>query len=130
MRVNSSFQSVIAFETASLNLGASGGTQNTVITDKINNLNLETVPDFFLEADDVSGTAPTLDVKVQVSFNGTDWEDAATFTQVTTTAVSEAKRPTFYARQARLNIVIGGSATPTYKFKVYASGIIRGGGKF
>lgn len=130
MRINSSFQTVIVYEATALMLGASGGTQNTDITDILNNLNFETVPDFFIEAADTAGSSPTLTVKVQVSSDETNYVDAAAFTQVTTTDAYEGKRPTFYARKARLNIVIGGTSSPSYTFKIRASGVIRGGGKF
>lgn len=67
----------------------------------------------------VSGTTPTLDLKVQTSHDGTTWDDVAAFPQKT--GVNTHKK-TFgpLGPLCRYSWAIGGTATPTFTFKVDA----------
>jgi len=65
----------------------------------------------------VSGTAPTLDIKVQISHNNTDWWDHTTFTQIV--AVGKAyKSLTAFGKYMRLSYTIGGTS-PQFTFGAY-----------
>ena len=61
----------------------------------------------------ISGTSPTLDVKVQGSDNGTDWTDIKSFTQVTTSESRQFIRilcPYKYIR----GVATKGGTSPSY----------------
>lgn len=62
----------------------------------------------------ISGTSPTLDVKIQGSNdNGSNWTDIVSFTQVTTAAASEYKRFLAPFKQLRAVADVGGTS-PSY----------------
>ena len=64
-----------------------------------------------------SGTNPTLDVKVQTSYDDVTWRDVAAFTQLTNTG-TERKSFTGLDKYVRIVSTLGGSSTPTYTFSV------------
>ena len=61
----------------------------------------------------ISGTSPTLDVKIQGSDNGTDWTDIKSFTQVTTSASVQYIRILCPYKQIRAVVDVGGTS-PSY----------------
>jgi hypothetical protein len=70
-----------------------------------------------------TGTTPTLDAKVQYSFDQTRWKDLDSFTQVTTSAAAEevltfSMIDTPIAPFYRAVTTIGGTAGPTYDVRV------------
>jgi hypothetical protein len=69
----------------------------------------------------VTGTNPTLDLKIQHSADGTNWVDLISFTQITASSAVEYKfaaAATDYLKPllpfARANYTIGGTASPTF----------------
>jgi len=61
----------------------------------------------------ISGTSPTLDVKVQMSDDGSNWDDVKSFTQVTTSEAREFIRilcPKKYIRA----VADAGGTSPSY----------------
>lgn len=74
---------------------------------------------FFLDADYVSGSS-TLDVKIQESWNASDWKDLLAFTQVTTTDATEKVSINIGNswRCYRAVIDVGASGSPNYNVKV------------
>lgn len=70
----------------------------------------------------VSGTNPTLDVKIQHSTDNSTWADLITFTQVTADNQSEYKTTatptTTVNRYTRAIWTVGGTDTPTFTFYV------------
>lgn len=81
----------------------------------------------YLDAANVSGTTPTLDVKIEVSPNGTDWFQIAAFTQVTTVASKQVLTlgsgftTQGFGNQVRANITTGGTS-PNYTVGITAIG--------
>lgn len=75
---------------------------------------------FYLTYTAKTGTAPTLDVKIQDSEDNSTFTDVVSFTQVSNTATgSERKAVTGPLRRyIRANWTIGGSNTPGQTFKV------------
>lgn len=74
----------------------------------------------YLKVTSVTGTNPTLAVKIQHSADATNWVDLVTFTQATTTTV-EHKFPTAAADNLipilpnlRASYTVGGTASPTF----------------
>jgi len=68
----------------------------------------------FLKTTAVSGTAPTLDVKVQTSYDGTDWYDEGTsFTQITAVITPAVRKITNFGNYVRLVFTVGGT-TPSF----------------
>ena len=62
----------------------------------------------------ISGTSPTLDIKIQgTNDNGSNWSDIVSFTQVTTSASKQYKRVLTPYKQIRGVIDVGGT-TPSY----------------
>lgn len=74
---------------------------------------------FFLDADYVSGSS-TLDVKIQESWNTTDWKDLFSFTQVTTSDATEKVSINIGNswRCYRAVVDVGASGSPSYNVKV------------
>lgn len=67
-----------------------------------------------------AGTNPTLDLTIQHSPDGEHWLDGDAFTQITTGDTLTLKRVTAnFGDMIRVKIVIGGTATPTYKWSLY-----------
>ena len=75
----------------------------------------------FLNMISVTGTNPTLDVKLQYSPDGKNWVDSGdSFTQVTTTVSLTLKKLTAnFGKYVRCLIAVGGTATPTYKLSLF-----------
>lgn len=75
-----------------------------------------------LHADAGTGTSPTLDVKLQTSFNGTDAAavDVPTgaFTQVLAVASAQIKSLTIFHRYIKVVWTVGGT-TPSFNFGAY-----------
>lgn len=72
----------------------------------------------FLAVTAASGTAPTLDVKVQMSHDGTTWHDEGTaFAQVMVAATPAVKKLTLIGRSMRYFWTIGGT-TPSFTFSI------------
>lgn len=68
-----------------------------------------------------SGTTPTLDVKLQTSYNGTDWYDIATaFTQATAVSKQAGLKATNLGQFLRAVWTIGGT-TPSFTFDLNLS---------
>lgn len=67
-----------------------------------------------------SGTNPTLDVIIQDTLDGVNYNTIATFTQVTGTgaAASVQNVTTPFADRIRVKWTLGGTGTPAYDFKV------------
>ena len=61
----------------------------------------------------ISGTAPTLDVKIQESDDNSDWTDVKSFTQVTTTAFVQYIRALPSKKYIRAVADVGGTS-PSY----------------
>ena len=81
-----------------------------------------------LEVTAASGTLPTLDVTIEDTLDGTNWNTVATFTQKTTTGlqvINLLAGTTPYADRLRVKTVIGGT-TPSFTFSVkgYARWIV------
>lgn len=78
-----------------------------------------------LDAAAGAGTTPTLDVKLQTSFNGTDAAAMdvpnGAFAQVAGAASMQIKSVTAFHRFVKVVWTIGG-ATPSFNFGVYATG--------
>lgn len=68
----------------------------------------------------VSGTNPTLDVLVEDTLDGTNWNTLVTFTQATGATREVKNLTTQFAPQIRVSWTIGGTATPTFTFSVVA----------
>jgi hypothetical protein len=81
----------------------------------------------FLDAANVSGTTPTLDVKIETSPDGTTWYQIAAFTQVTTVASKQVLTlgsgftAQGFGNQIRANMTTGGT-TPNYTVGITAIG--------
>lgn len=81
----------------------------------------------FLDAANVSGTTPTLDVKIETSPDGTNWYQVAAFTQVTTVASKQVITlgagftTQGFGNQIRANMTTGGT-TPNYTVGITAIG--------
>lgn len=75
-----------------------------------------------LDADAGTGTSPTLDVKLQTSYAGTDATaidvPSGSFTQVTTSASAQIKSATVMHRYVKVVWTIAGT-TPSFNFGVY-----------
>lgn len=78
-----------------------------------------------LQSDAGTGTAPTLDVKLQTSFDGTDANaidvPTGSFTQVTTGASNQIKAVTVFHPFIKVIWTIAGT-TPSFNFGVYLTG--------
>lgn len=76
---------------------------------------------FWMDADAVSGTTPTLDVKVQHSPDRKNWKDLEAFTQVTTTdgiqTFHQQNLTTHVMRCIRVVLTLGGTS-PVYNVLV------------
>jgi hypothetical protein len=81
----------------------------------------------FLDAANVSGTTPTLDVKIETSPDGTNWYQIGTFTQVTTVASKQVLTlgsgftTQGFGNQIRANYTAGGTS-PNYTVGITAIG--------
>lgn len=75
----------------------------------------------FLDVTAVSGTSPTLDVKVQTKGPDGKWYDIASFAQKTGTG-NEAKAITNYGEILKVVYTIGGT-TPSFTFSV--TGVVK-----
>ena len=64
-----------------------------------------------------SGTSPTLDVVVQDTVDGTNWNTIATFTQATAVTREVIRLTTAFTDQLRVVGTIGGT-TPSFTFAV------------
>lgn len=72
----------------------------------------------FLDVTAVSGTAPTLDVKIQVADPNGAYYDLASFTQVTAVG-RQARQISNFGQKAKIVYTIGGT-TPSFTFSVTA----------
>lgn len=81
-----------------------------------------------LDSNAGAGTNPTLDVKLQTSYDGTTFVDvpSGAFTQVTTAASVQIKVYDNVGVVFRFAYTIGGTATPNFTFGVFLVGV--GGG--
>jgi hypothetical protein len=77
----------------------------------------------FIKVGTITGTSPTLDVKIQHSADGTTWVDLLTFTQLTSgsansSEVKFASSATDYLKPllpfVRATKTVGGSSSPTF----------------
>jgi len=66
----------------------------------------------------VSGTSPTLDLKYQVSYDGTNYTDIGTSHTQATGATIEYKYLTLFGSYVRAYATIGGTNTPLVTFSV------------
>lgn len=73
-----------------------------------------------LEVTAASGTTPTLDVVVEDSLDGTNWNAVATFAQRTTTGREVLNVQTPFHGQMRVRWTIAGT-TPSFTFSVLAT---------
>lgn len=64
-----------------------------------------------------SGTSPTLDVVIEDSFDGTTWNQVATFTQKTAAGVQAVDVTGLFTDQLRVRWTVGGT-TPSFTFDV------------
>lgn len=64
-----------------------------------------------------SGTTPTLDVVIEDSLDGTNWNTVATFTQKTAAAVQAVDVTGLFADKLRVRWTVGGT-TPSFTFDV------------
>lgn len=78
-----------------------------------------------LHSDAGTGTAPTLDVRLQTSYDGTDANavdiPTGSFTQVVAAASNQIKGLTAAHRYVKVIYTVGGTATPTFNFGLYVS---------
>ena len=74
---------------------------------------------FFLDADFVSGSS-TLDVKIQESYDNSNWKDVIAFTQVTTSDATEKVSVSLvnFWRCFRAVMDVGAAGTPNYNVAV------------
>lgn len=72
-----------------------------------------------LEVTAASGTTPTLDVTIEDSLDGTNWNTIGTFAQKTGTGTEVINITTPFARRLRVKHVVGGT-TPSFTFNVKA----------
>lgn len=70
-----------------------------------------------LEVTAVAGTAPTLDVVIEDTLDGTNWNTVATFTQATAAARQVVTVTSVFADRLRVRWTVGG-ATPSFTFSV------------
>lgn len=71
-----------------------------------------------LDVTAVTGTVPTLDIKVQISPDGVIWYDEGTsFTQVTAASRPPVKKITNFGKNVRIAYTIGGT-TPSFTFSL------------
>lgn len=73
-----------------------------------------------LNATAASGTNPTLDVVVEDSLDGSNWNTIGTFAQLGAAGREVINITTPFADQLRVTWTIGGTATPTFTFAVIA----------
>lgn len=64
-----------------------------------------------------SGTSPTLDVVLQDTVDGTNWNTVATFTQATAVTRSVQRVTVPFTNRLRISYTIGG-VTPSFTFSV------------
>lgn len=76
---------------------------------------------FELRISNVSGTNPTLDVKLQTSQDNTNWADLYTFETQMVVATVHHQSTFGFGNYLRINYTIGGTDTPTFTFSVIAS---------
>ena len=69
---------------------------------------------FYVTSDTPSGSSPTLDITIQASYNNSDWVDEGAAETQLTAAAANLYTPTVIAKYYRLDLVIGGSSTPTF----------------
>lgn len=68
-----------------------------------------------------TGTSPTLDIKLQTSYDGSTWFDhGSAFTQVTTSTSNQVLKFTNYGKYIRFVYTIGGT-TPSFTFTLQAT---------
>lgn len=72
-----------------------------------------------LEVTAASGTTPTLDVVVEDTLDGTNWNVVGTFAQKTAAGREVVNVTSFFADQIRVRWTTGG-ATPSFTFSVRA----------
>jgi hypothetical protein len=68
-----------------------------------------------------SGTTPTLDVVIEDSLDGTNWNTVATFTQKTAAGVQAVDVTGLFGDQLRVRWTVGGT-TPSFTFAVLLYG--------
>lgn len=66
-----------------------------------------------------SGTSPTLDVTIEDSLDGTNWNTVGTFAQKTATGSEVINITSPFARRLRVKYVVAGTA-PSFTFSVKA----------
>lgn len=72
-----------------------------------------------LDVTAASGTSPTLDVVVEDTLDGTNWNAVATFTQRTGTGREVIDITTLFADRLRIRWTVGGTS-PSFTFSVRA----------
>jgi hypothetical protein len=82
-----------------------------------------------LDSNAGGGTSPTLNVKLQTSYDGSTWVDvpSGAFTQVTTVASVQFLKFESVGCLFRFAYTIGGTGTPNFTFGVFLVGV--GGGE-
>lgn len=68
----------------------------------------------------IAGTTPTLDVKVEDSVDGTNWNSVQAFTQVTAAGRLVLRITAPFSDLLRVSWTIGGTAGPSFTFDVWA----------
>lgn len=68
-----------------------------------------------------TGTAPTLDVVIEDSLDGTNWNTVGTFTQATAAAVQAVDITGFFTDRIRVRWTVAGT-TPSFTFAVLLYG--------
>lgn len=78
-----------------------------------------------LDSDAGGGSSPTLNVKLQVQYDGTNFVDvpSGAFTQVTTVASVQSKVFDNVGAMFRFAITIGGTGTPNFTVGLYLVGV-------
>lgn len=72
----------------------------------------------YLDITAASGTTPTLNVVIQDTIDGTNWDTVSSFTQASSTG-REVKRISNFSRYMRISYTVGGT-TPNFTFSVKA----------
>ncbi len=64
------------------------------------------------------GTSPTLDVLIEDTLDGTNWNTIGTFAQLTDTGQEAINITAPFSENIRVSWTIGGTATPKFTFEV------------
>ena len=102
---------------STVTLLAMGGRSSTVTGTAVKGLSAARLLVMQLNVTSVSGTSPTLDVVVQDTVDGTNWNTIATFAQATAVTREVIRLTTAFTDQLRVVGTIGGT-TPAFIFEV------------